>query len=55
MHSVEVVVTGVVECRDNTGAVVTCSPGTLAGITTGTKVGIGKAILTIEEYNNTNL
>src|SRR5262249_17854604 len=54
MHSVEVVVTGVVECRDNTGTVVTCSPGTLAGMTTGTKVGIGKAVLTVAEYTNTN-
>jgi hypothetical protein len=55
MHSVEVVVSGVVECRDNSGAVVACSSGTLAGMTTGTRVGIGKAVLTIEEYNNTNL
>jgi hypothetical protein len=55
MHSVEVVVTGVVECRDNTGMVVTCSSGTLANMSTGTKVGIGKAVLTIQEYNNTNL
>jgi hypothetical protein len=55
IHSLEVVVTGVVECRDNAGVVITCSSGTLANTTTGTKVGIGKAILTIEEYNNTNL
>jgi hypothetical protein len=55
VHSVEVIVSGVVECRDNTGTVVTCSSGTLANMTTGTKVGIGKAVLTIQEYNNTNL
>lgn len=55
LHKVDVVVSGDVECRDNSGTVVTCSSGTLAGFTTGTKVGIGTAVLSVEEYNNTNL
>jgi hypothetical protein len=46
---------GSVDCRDNTGAVITCSPGTLAGYATSTKVGIGKASLVLQEENNTNL
>ena len=55
LHSFQVVVSGEVECRDNSGTVVPCSSSMLAGFTAGTKVGIGKAVLTIEEYNNSNL
>ena len=55
LHKVDVVVSGEVECRDNGGTVVPCSSGTLAGFNTGTKVGIGTAVLSVEEYNNTNL
>jgi hypothetical protein len=46
---------GSVDCRDNTGSVTACSSSTLAGCQTGTKVGIGKASLVLQEENNTNL
>lgn len=55
LHTVEVWAEGSVDCRDNTGAVITCPSGTLAGFQTGTKVGIGKASLVLQEENNTNL
>ena len=55
LHTVEVWAEGSVDCRDNTGAVITCPAGTLASYSTGTKVGIGKASLVLQEENNTNL
>ena len=55
LHTVEVWAEGSVDCRDNTGAVIACSSSTLAGYQTGTKVGIGKASLILQEENNTNL
>jgi hypothetical protein len=55
LHTVEVWAEGAVDCRDNTGAVITCPTGTLAGYSTGTMVGIGKASLILQEENNTNL
>ncbi len=55
LHTVEVWAEGSVDCRDNSGAVIPCTSGTLAGFTTGTKVGIGKASLVLQEENNTNL
>ena len=55
LHTVDVWAEGAVDCRDNTGAVITCPNGTLAGYQTGTFVGIGKASLVLQEENNTNL
>jgi len=55
LHSVEVWAEGAVDCRDNTGAMITCPTSTLANYQTGTKVGIGKASLVLQEENNTNL
>jgi hypothetical protein len=55
LHTVEVWAEGAVDCRDNNGNVISCPSGTLAGFTTGTKVGIGKASLILQEENNTNL
>ena len=55
LHTVEVWAEGAVDCRDNTGTVITCPTGTLSGFQTGTKVGIGKASLVLQEQNNTNL
>jgi hypothetical protein len=55
LHTVEVWAEGAVDCRDNSGAVITCPSGTLANYQTGTKVGIGKASLVLQEENNTNL
>jgi hypothetical protein len=55
LHTVQVWAEGSVDCRDNTGAVIACSSGTLAGYATSTKVGIGKASLVLQEENNTNL
>ena len=55
LHTVEVWAQGSVDCRDNTGAVITCPSGTLANFQTGTKVGIGKASMVLQEENNTNL
>ena len=55
LHNVQVWAEGSVDCRDNTGAMITCSSGTLAGYATSTKVGIGKASLVLQEENNTNL
>ena len=55
LHTVEVWASGEVDCRDNNGNVAACSSGTLAGFSTGTKVGIGKASMVLIEENNTNL
>jgi hypothetical protein len=55
LHNIQVWAEGSVDCRDNTGAVIACSSGTLAGYATSTKVGIGKASLVLQEENNTNL
>lgn len=55
LHTVEVWAEGSVDCRDNSGAVVACPSSTLASFQTGTKVGIGKASLVLQEENNTNL
>jgi len=55
LHTVEVWAEGSVDCRDNSGNVIACASGTLAGFSTGTKVGIGKASLVLQEENNTNL
>jgi len=55
LHTVEVWAEGSVDCRDNNGNVIPCPSGTLAGFSTSTKVGIGKASLVIQEENNTNL
>ena len=55
LHTVEVWAEGAVDCRDNSGAIIACPSGTLAGFQTGTKVGIGKASLVLQEENNTNL
>ena len=55
LHTVEVWAEGSVDCRDNSGNVIACPSGTLAGFSTGTKVGIGKASLVLQEENNTNL
>jgi len=55
LHTVEVWAEGAVDCRDNSGATIACPSGTLAGFQTGTKVGIGKASLVLQEENNTNL
>jgi hypothetical protein len=44
-----------VQCTDNSGLTVACPNGTLAGFNTGTFVAIGKSVLAVEEYNNTNL
>ena len=55
LHDIKVLVSGDVQCRDNSGAVVPCPAGTVAGFNTGTFVAIGKSVLAVEEYNNTNL
>jgi hypothetical protein len=55
LHTVEVWAEGAVDCRDNTGATITCPANTLANYQTGTKVGIGKASMILQEENNTNL
>ena len=55
LHTIRVVVSGDVQCTDNTGVTVTCPTGTLAGFNAGTFVAIGKSVLAVEEYNNTNL
>lgn len=55
LHTVEVWAEGAVDCRDNTGATITCPTNTLANYQTGTKVGIGKASMILQEENNTNL
>jgi hypothetical protein len=55
LHTVDVWAEGSVDCRDNSGNVIACPSGTLAGFSTGTKVGIGKASLVLQEENNTNL
>jgi len=55
LHTVEVWVEGAVDCRDNTGAPITCPNSTLAGYQANTLVGIGKASLVLQEENNTNL
>jgi hypothetical protein len=55
LHTVQVWAEGSVDCRDNTGEVIACPSSTLANYQTGTKVGIGKASLVLQEENNTNL
>jgi hypothetical protein len=55
LHTVDVWAEGSVDCRDSSGAVITCPSGTLAGFTANTLVGIGKASLVLQEENNTNL
>jgi len=55
LHDIRVVVSGDVQCTNNIGLTVPCSTGTLAGFDTGTFVAIGKSVLAVEEYNNTNL
>jgi hypothetical protein len=55
LHSIRVLVSGDVQCTNNVGATLACSTGTLAGFSTGTFVAIGKSVLAVEEYNNSNL
>jgi hypothetical protein len=55
LHTIQVRVSGDVECSDNDGLPVACPAGTLAGLKTGTFVAIGKSVLSVEEHNNTNL
>jgi hypothetical protein len=55
LHSIKVLVSGDVQCTNNAGQTVDCPAGTLAGFATGTFVAIGKSVLAVEEYNNTNL
>jgi len=55
LHTVEVWAEGAVDCRDNSGSVITCPSGTLAGYSAGTLVAIGKASMVLQEENNTNL
>lgn len=55
LHSIQVLVSGDVQCSNNAGATVECPTGTLANLSTGTFVAIGKSVLAVEEYNNTNL
>jgi len=55
LHTVEVWAEGAVDCRDNTGATIACPTSILANYKTGTKVGIGKASMILQEENNTNL
>jgi hypothetical protein len=55
LHDIKVLVSGDVECADNTGTTIPCPVGTLANLNTGTFVAIGKSVLAVEEYNNTNL
>jgi hypothetical protein len=55
LHDIKVLVSGDVQCTNNAGATIPCPTGTLAGFETGTFVAIGKSVLAVEEYNNTNL
>jgi hypothetical protein len=55
LHDIKVLVSGDVQCTNNTGTTIPCPTGTLAGFETGTFVAIGKSVLAVEEYNNTNL
>lgn len=55
LHSIQVLVSGAVSCTGNTGQAIDCPSGTLANVSTGTFVAIGKSVLTVEEYNNSNL
>ena len=55
LHTIKVLVSGDVQCTDNSGLTIPCPTGTLAGFNTGTFVAIGKSVLAVEEYNNTNL
>jgi len=55
LHDIKVLVSGDVQCADNSGTTIPCPTGTLAGLNTGTFVAIGKSVLAVEEYNNTNL
>jgi hypothetical protein len=55
LHPVDMWAEGAVDCRDNSGNVITCPSGTLAGYSAGTMVAIGKASLVLQEENNTNL
>jgi hypothetical protein len=55
LHTVDVWAEGSVDCRDSSGTVITCPSNVLAGYQTGSKVGIGKASLILQEENNTNL
>ncbi len=55
LHTVDVWAEGAVDCRDNSGNLIPCPSGTLAGYSAGTMVAIGKASLVLQEENNTNL
>jgi hypothetical protein len=55
LHTVDVWAEGSVDCRDNGRNVIACPSGTLAGFSTSTKVGIGKASLVLQEENHTKL
>jgi hypothetical protein len=55
LHDIVVLVSGDVQCTDNSGATIPCPTGVLAGFNTGTFVAIGKSVLAVEEYNNSNL
>lgn len=53
LHQVEVKAQGLIECHNNSGDVMVCPTGTLAGYeNASTQVGIGKATLMIEEQQN---
>jgi hypothetical protein len=53
IHSVTVKAQGFIECRNNSGAVITCPTGTLAGYdNASTMAAIGKATLVVEEQQN---
>jgi hypothetical protein len=52
-HSVVVKAQGAVECKNNSGGLIPCPSGVLAGIEdAGTKAVIGKATLVVEEQQN---
>lgn len=53
IHSVQVKAQGFVECRNNSGEVIACPVGTLAGYeNASTMAAIGKATLLLEEQQN---
>jgi hypothetical protein len=53
IHNVVVKARALIECRNNTGTVMACPTGTLAGYTdASTQAGIGNASLIVEEQQN---
>jgi hypothetical protein len=53
VHSVRVKAQGFIECPNNSGVVINCPTGTLAGYdNASTLAAIGKATLVLEEHNN---